>query len=86
MSKLLGDARARLQAQYAAEDAGFAKDDPNAKQMEDDAAATYKNTQVQKDLQSQHKKSASQAESIAQKLANLKQQSELAADSTNKLT
>lgn len=86
LSKLQGEARARLQAQYAAEDAGFAKDDPHAKQMEDDAAATYKNTQAQKTLQAEHKKGASQADSIAQKLANLKQQSELAADSTNKLS
>lgn len=86
LSKLQGEARARLQAQYAAEDAGFAKDDPHAKQMEDDAAATYKNTQAQKTLQSEQKKGASQADSIAQKLANLKQQSELVADSTNKLS
>ena len=86
LSKLQGEARARLQAQYAAEDAGFAKNDPHAKQMEDDAAATYKNTQAQKTLQSEQKKGASQADSIAQKLANLKQQSELAADSTNKLS
>ncbi|EKM5718486.1 tail protein (tape measure) [Enterobacter cloacae] len=86
LSKLQGEARARLQAQYAAEDAGFAKDDPHAKQMEDDAAATYKNTQAQKTLQSEQKKGASQAESIAQKLANLKQQSELAADSTEELS
>ncbi|CAM6924787.1 Phage tape measure protein [Enterobacter asburiae] len=86
LSKLQGEARARLQAQYAAEDAGFAKDDPHAKQMEDDAAATYKNTQAQKTLQSEQKKGVSQADSIAQKLANLKQQSELAADSTNKLS
>lgn len=86
LSKLQGEARARLQAQYAAEDAGFAKDDPHAKQMEDDAAATYKNTQAQKTLQSEQKKGASQADSIAQKLANLKQQSELAADSTIKLS
>ncbi|WP_407224539.1 tail protein (tape measure) [Enterobacter hormaechei] len=86
LSKLQGEARARLQAQYAAEDAGFAKDDPHAKKMQDDAAATYKNTQAQKTLQSEQKKGASQADSIAQKLANLKQQSELAADSTNKLS
>ncbi|MBJ8384081.1 tail protein (tape measure) [Citrobacter cronae] len=86
LSKLQGEARARLQAQYAAEDAGFAKDDPHTRQMEDDAAATYKNTQAQKTLQSEQKKGASQADSIAQKLANLKQQSELAADSTNKLS
>lgn len=86
LSKLQGEARARLQAQYAAEDVGFAKDDPHAKQMEDDAAATYKNTEAQKTLKSEQKKGASQAESIAQKLANLKQQSELAADSTSKLS
>lgn len=86
LSKLQGEARARLQAQYAAEDAGFAKDDPHSKQMQDDAAATFKNTQAQKTLQSEQKKGASQADSIAQKLANLKQQSELAADSTNNLS
>lgn len=86
LSKLQGEARARLQAQYAAEDAGFAKDDPHAKQMEDDAAATYKNTQAQKTLQSEQKKGASQADSIAQKLANLKQQAELAAGSTQELS
>ncbi|MCU2329632.1 tail protein (tape measure) [Enterobacter hormaechei subsp. steigerwaltii] len=86
LSKLQGEARARLQAQYAAEDAGFAKDDPHAMQMQDDAAATYKNTQAQKTLQSEQKKGASQADSVAQKLANLKQQSELAADSTNNLS
>ncbi|EIA9361628.1 tail protein (tape measure) [Salmonella enterica] len=86
LSKLQGEARARLQAQYAAEDAGFAKDDPHAKRMEDDAAATYRNTQAQKELQSQQKKGASQAESIAQKLERLKQQSDLAADSTKELS
>ncbi|EPV8684108.1 tail protein (tape measure) [Enterobacter hormaechei] len=86
LSKLQGEARARLQAQYAAEDAGFAKDDPHTKQMQDDAAATFKNTQAQKTLQSEQKKGASQADSIAQKLANLKQQSELAAESTNNLS
>lgn len=86
LSKLQGEARARLQAQYAAEDAGFAKEDPHARKMEDDAAATYKNTQAQKTLQAAQKKGASQAESIAQKLANLKQQAELAAGSTNDLS
>lgn len=86
LSKLQGEERARLQAQYAAEDAGFAKDDPHAKRMEDDAAATYRNTQAQKTLQSEQKKGASQSESIAQKLANLKQQAELAAGSTQQLS
>ncbi|EAM8360909.1 tail protein (tape measure) [Salmonella enterica] len=86
LSKLQGEARARLQAQYAAEDAGFAKDDPHAKQMQDDAAATYKNTQAQKTLKTEQSKGASQAESIAQKLENLKQQAELAAGSTQQLS
>ena len=86
LSKLQGEARARLQAQYAAEDAGFSKGDPHAKQMEQDAAATYANTEAQKKLNSENKKGASQAESIAQKLANLKQQSELAAGSISQLS
>ncbi|KTQ49385.1 tail protein (tape measure) [Enterobacter cancerogenus] len=86
LSKLQGEARARLQAQYAAEDAGFAKDDPHAKQMQDDAAATYKNTEAQKALKSEQKKGASQAESIAQKLEKLKQESELVVGTTKQLT
>lgn len=86
LSKLQGEARAKLAAQYAAEDAGFSKDDPHAKQMEADAAATYKNTESQKKLKSELKTSGTQAESVAQKLANLKQQSELSADSANNLS
>ncbi|AFN31211.1 phage tail length tape-measure protein 1 [Klebsiella michiganensis] len=86
LSKLQGEARARLQAQFAAEDSGFAKDDPHTKQMENDAAATYRNTQAQKDLKSQQTAGATAAESIAQKLANLKQQAELAAGSTQELS
>ncbi|QIG27611.1 tail protein (tape measure) [Leclercia adecarboxylata] len=86
LSKLQGEARARLQAQYAAEDAGFAKNDPHAMQMEQDAAATYRNTQAQKTFQSEQNKGVSQAESVAQKLANLKQQAELAAGSTQQLS
>lgn len=86
LSKLQGDARARLQAQYAAEDAGFSKDDPHAKQMEDDAAATYKNTQAQKTLQSEHKKGASQAERNAKVLEEYRQKANLSADSTADLS
>ncbi|KJM69531.1 tape measure protein, partial [Enterobacter hormaechei] len=41
---------------------------------------------TQQESEQQGKKSASSAESVAQKLTNLKQQSELAADSTNKLS
>ncbi len=54
--------------------------------MENDAAATYRNTQAQKDLKSQQTAGATAAESIAQKLANLKQQAELAAGSTQELS
>ncbi|HBR1855598.1 TPA: tail protein (tape measure) [Klebsiella quasipneumoniae subsp. quasipneumoniae] len=86
LSKLQGTARAKLAAQYAAEDAGFSKDDPHTKRMMDDAAATYTNLDSQKKLTAEQKKGASQAESIAQKLANLKQQSELAGGSTQELS
>lgn len=84
LSKLQGEARARLQAQYAAEDAGFAKDDPHAKQMEDDAAATFKNTQTQKTLQSEQKKGAAQTESVTKKLENLRAASDLTTESIEK--
>ncbi|HIH6744493.1 TPA: tail protein (tape measure) [Enterobacter hormaechei] len=86
LSKLQGEARARLQAQYAAEDAGFAKDDPHAKRMEDDAAATYRNTQAQKTLQSEQKKGESQAERNAKVLEEYRQKAELSADSTANLS
>ncbi|EEJ4681733.1 tail protein (tape measure) [Salmonella enterica] len=86
LSKLQGEARARLQAQYAAEDAGFAKDDPHAKQMEDDAAATYKNTQAQKTLKTEQSKGASQAERNAKVLEEYRQKANLSADSTADLS
>lgn len=86
LSKLQGEARARLQAQYAAEDAGFSKDDPHAKQMEDDAAATYKNTQAQKTLKSEQSKGASQAERNAKVLEEYRQKANLSADSTADLS
>lgn len=83
LSKLEGEARARLAAQYAAEDAGFKKDDPRTKRMEDEAAATYRNIEAQKKLKSETKSSATAAESVAQKVENLRKQSELAADSAS---
>ncbi|EPT0777917.1 phage tail tape measure protein [Enterobacter hormaechei] len=86
LSKLQGEARARLQAQYAAEDAGFAKDDPHAKQMEDDAAATYKNTQAQKTLKTEQTKGASQTERNAKVLEEYRQKANLSADSTGDLS
>ncbi len=86
LSKLEGEARARLQAAYDAEDAGIAKSDPRVKMLQDQYADIERNTKSQKESNSEGKKSASQAESSAQKLANLKQQSELAAESTNELS
>ncbi|WP_105577249.1 tail protein (tape measure) [Cronobacter sakazakii] len=86
LSKLQGEARARLAAQYAAEDAGFAKDDPHAKKMEDDAVATYKNLEATKQLNSEQKKSAGQASRNAQVLEQYRQKAELSADSVDGLS
>ena len=85
LSKIEGEARARLQAQYDAEDAGIT-DSKRVKALQDEYAATEKNTSARKASTAEGKKSASQTESIAQKLANLKQQSELAGDSTRELS
>lgn len=86
LSKLEGEARARLQAQYDAEDAGIAKDDPIVKRLQDQYAETERNTAARKANNSEGKKSASQAQAIAEKLADLKQQSELTGDSTRELS
>lgn len=85
LSKLEGEARARLQAQYDAEDAGIT-DSKRIKSLQDEYAATERNTTSRKENTAEGKKSAAQAESVAQKLANLKQQSELAGDSTKALS
>ncbi|HBW9911369.1 TPA: tape measure protein [Klebsiella pneumoniae] len=91
LSKLEGEAKARQQAAYDAEDAGVT-DDRAIKRLQDNYAATERNTQARKDQKkednaaaSEAKKLANQQESVAQKLANLKQQSELAAGSTQEL-
>lgn len=86
LSKLEGESRARLQAVYDAEDAGISKNDPRVKKLQDQYAEIERNTKAQKESNAEGKKSANQAESVAQKLANLKQQSELAADSTSELS
>ncbi|MCP6104682.1 hypothetical protein NL392_29505, partial [Klebsiella pneumoniae] len=92
LSKLEGEAKARRQAAYDAEDAGVT-DDRAIKRLQDNYAATERNTQARKDQKkednaaaSEAKKLANQQESVAQKLANLKQQSELAAGSTQELS
>ncbi len=85
LAKLEGEARARLQAQYDAADAGIT-DQKRVKELQDEYAETYRVTEARKESNKEGKQSASQAESIAQKLEALKQQSQLAADSTGELS
>jgi tape measure domain-containing protein len=92
LSKVEGEARAKLQATYDAEDSGVV--DPRAIQrLQETYVATEKATEARKEQKKEDKAAASEAkklenqqESIAQKLSNLKQQSELAADSTKELS
>ncbi|HBX4000402.1 TPA: phage tail tape measure protein [Klebsiella variicola] len=85
LAKLEGEARARLQAQYDAADAGVT-DPKRIKALQDEYAETYRVTEARKESDKAGKQSASTADSIAQKLENLRQESELAADSTEGLT
>ena len=85
LAKQEGEARARLQAQYDAADAGVT-DQKRIKALQDEYAETYRVTEARKESNKVGKLSETQSESIAQKLANLKQQSELAADSTQELS
>ncbi|WP_313687047.1 tail protein (tape measure) [Pantoea sp.] len=86
LSKKQGAARARLQALYKARDAGFSDDSKEAIRMQNEAEQTYNNVQAQQKLKTSSSQLAKQEESVAQKLANLKQQSELAATSTTELS
>ncbi|HDN2734681.1 TPA: tail protein (tape measure) [Klebsiella pneumoniae] len=86
LSKLQGAARAKLAAQYAAEDAGFSKDDPHTKRMMDDAAATYTNLDSHKKLTAEQKKGESQAERNAKVVEEYSEKAKLAADSTSELS
>ncbi|MXM35312.1 tape measure protein [Klebsiella pneumoniae] len=85
LAKLEGEARARLQAQYDAADAGVT-DPKRIKALQDEYAETYRVTEARKESDKAGKQSASTADSIAQKLERLRQESELAADSTEGLT
>ncbi|EJA3065742.1 tape measure protein, partial [Cronobacter sakazakii] len=85
LAKLEGEARARLQAQYDAADAGIT-DQKLVKALQDEYAETYRVTEARKESNKEGKQSASTAESIAQKLEQLRQESVLAADSTEGLT
>lgn len=85
--------RAKLQAQYAAEDAGLGKDDPVTKQLEANAQAAYDAVEAQKAKEKADRKSlstgqkqASQQDAINQKLEQLRQKSELAATSTQEMS
>lgn len=85
LAKLEGEARARLQAQYDAADAGVT-DPKRIKALQDEYAETYRVTEARKESDKAGKQSASTADSITQKLESLRQESELAADSTEGLT
>ncbi|MEI7006052.1 tape measure protein [Pectobacterium parmentieri] len=85
LSEKEGEARAKLQAKYDAEDAGIT-DDKAIAVLQEKYAETERNTKALKENNAESKKAETQAESIAQKLANLKQQTELAAGSTQELS
>ncbi|EOI2439000.1 tape measure protein [Klebsiella pneumoniae] len=85
LAKLEGEARARLQAQYDAADAGVT-DPKRIKALQEEYAETYRVTEARKESDKAGKQSASTADSIAQKLESLRQESELAAGSTQELS
>ena len=74
LSKQEGEARARLQAQYDAEDVGYSKDDPYTRQLQDSYAATERATQARKESNAEGKKTEKQAESVAQRIGKLSNQ------------
>lgn len=85
LSKLEGEARARLQAQYDAEDAGI-KDSGRIKALQDEYAATEKNTSARKSSNAEGKKTETQQAAINNKLAELQQRADVAATSTAEMS
>lgn len=85
LSKLEGEARARLQAQYDAEDAGIT-DSARIKKLQDESAETARNTEERKKNNSETKKGQSQAESAAAALEKLKAKAALMGDTTRELS
>jgi len=85
LSKLEGEARARLQAQYDAEDAGIT-DSARIKKLQDESAETARNTEERKKNNSETKKGQSQAESAAAALDKLKAKAALMGDTTRELS
>jgi len=85
LSKLEGEARAKLQAQYDADDAGLT-DQKRVSALQEEYAETYRVTEARKESNKEGKTTATTTDSIAQKLERLKDQSELASDSTANLS
>ncbi|MCF6660712.1 tape measure protein [Raoultella ornithinolytica] len=90
LSKLEGEAKARQQAAYDAEDAGIT-DGLAIKRLQDSYAATERNTQAIKDQKkenssaaSEAKKLAAQQESVTQKLDKLRAAQDLSTESVEK--
>lgn len=92
LSKLEGEAKARQQAAYDAEDAGIT-DERAIKRLQDNYAATERNTQARKDQKkedkaaaSEAKKAETQAQRNAKVLDEYSQKANLSADSTSDLS
>lgn len=92
LSKLEGEAKARQQAAYDAEDAGVT-DEKAIKRLQDNYAATERNTQARKDQKkedkaaaSEAKKAETQAQRNAKVLDEYSQKANLSADSTSELS
>ncbi|POP43369.1 hypothetical protein CHU32_09825 [Superficieibacter electus] len=92
LAKVEGDARAKLQATYDAEDAGVTGD-KEIKELQGVYVKTNQATEARKEQKKEDKAAASEAkklenqqESIAQKLENLRRQTESSAESTQDLS
>lgn len=90
LSKLEGEAKAKQQAAYDAEDAGIT-DERAIKRLQDSYAATERNTQATKDQKkenssaaSEAKKLAAQQESVTQKLDKLRAAQDLSTETVEK--
>lgn len=90
LAKLEGEARVRLQAQYDAADAGVT-DQNRIKTLQDEYAETYRVTEARKESlkatkegEVASKRAAAAEESIAQKIAKLRAESDLTTESIEK--
>ncbi len=83
LSKLEGEAKARQQAAYDAEDAGIT-DDRAIKRIQDYYAAIHRNVEGRRAAASEAGKLANQQESVAQKLDRLRAAQDLTTESVEK--